>query len=166
MKPMLSEKAISFKRNISPVRQIMSYANPAYFKGLGLDPKEVISFAGGWVNHTTPDDLQKSYQEIIEDNDLLHKSGGYSPTLGMPECKEALVKYEKHLYNVEGLEQSHIAIGASSTQLTFDLITVLTYQKKLGYKFKIAEVIYLQFLYEIFIIIHFFNAKSGKIEWI
>lgn len=51
-------------------------------------------------------------------------------------------------------------------KLTFDLITVLTYQKKLGYKFKIAEVIYLQFLYEIFIIIHFFNAKSGKIEWI
>ena len=51
-------------------------------------------------------------------------------------------------------------------KLTFDFTTVLTYQKKLGYRFKIAEVIYLQFLYEIFIIIHFFNAKFGKIEWI
>ena len=51
-------------------------------------------------------------------------------------------------------------------KLTLDLTTVLTYQKKLGYKFKIADVIYLQFLYEIFIIIHFFKAKFGKIEWI
>jgi len=51
-------------------------------------------------------------------------------------------------------------------KLTLDLTTALTYQKKLGYRFKIAEVIYLQFLYEMFIIIHFFNAKFGKIEWI
>jgi len=51
-------------------------------------------------------------------------------------------------------------------KLILDLTTALIYQKKLGYRFKITEIIYLQFLYEMFIIIHFFNAKIGKIEWI
>lgn len=125
MRPTLSRKAIQFKRNISPVRQIMSYANQAYFQQLGLDPSSIISFAGGWVNHNAPDGLQKSYQEIIKDNDLLHKSGGYSPTLGIPECKEALIKYEQHVYGLEGLNPTQVAIGASSTQLTFDLLKVL-----------------------------------------
>ncbi|MDP3734733.1 MAG: pyridoxal phosphate-dependent aminotransferase [Nanoarchaeota archaeon] len=125
MKPVLSERAITLKRNISPVRQIMSFANPEYFKQLGLDPAEVISFAGGWVNHAAPVELQESYQEIFNDKNLLHKSGGYSPTLGMPECKEALVKYEQHIYDLNGLTPKQIAIGASSTQLTFDLMKVL-----------------------------------------
>lgn len=125
MKPLLSKKAVSFKRNISPVREIMNYASPAYFKQLGLDPTNIISFVGGWVNHNTPDDLQKAYKEIVGDNDLLHQSGGYSPTLGMAVCREALVNYEKHLYAVENLQASQVAIGASSTQLTTDLMKVL-----------------------------------------
>lgn len=38
-------------------------------------------------------------------------------------------------------------------------------QKKIGYKFSIAERIYLQIFYEALIIIHFFNASFTKIKW-
>ncbi len=125
MKPQLSKKAVMFRRQISPVRQIMSYANPVYFKKLGFEPQEVISFAGGWVNHKAPKLLQQAYADIINDEQKLHLSGGYSPTLGMPACKEALIKYEQHLYNMQGIIPEQIAIGANSTQLTFDLLQVL-----------------------------------------
>lgn len=125
MKPLLSNKAASVRRNISPIREIMNYANPAYFKRLGLDSANIISFVGGWVNHGTPENLQKAYSEIVEDKELFHKSGSYSPTLGMAQCREALANYEKHLYAVQSLQANQIAIGASSTQLTTDLIKVL-----------------------------------------
>jgi aspartate/methionine/tyrosine aminotransferase len=125
MKPELSDKAVKFKRSISPVRQIMSFADPAFVKSVGLEPSQVISFAGGWVNHAAPEELQKAYKEIVEDTQMLHQSGGYSPTLGMPECREALANYEKHEYNIEGICKDQIAIGASSTQLTYNLMHVL-----------------------------------------
>jgi len=125
MKPLLSNKAVSFRRNISPVREIMNYASPAYFKRLGLDPASIISFVGGWVNHEAPKDLQKAYKEIVEDRELFHKSGGYSPTLGMAQCREAIANYEKHLYEIQSLQANQVAIGASSTQLTTDLMKVL-----------------------------------------
>lgn len=107
------------------MRQIMMYANPTYFKTLGLKPENVISFAGGWVNHKAPAELQKAYQDIVSDDELMHASGGYSATLGRPGCKEALVEYEKHIYGVGDLKSSQIAIGANSTQLLFDLMSVL-----------------------------------------
>ena len=60
MKPKISAKANKFKRSISPVRQIMSYADPNYIKSIGINPEDLISFAGGWVNHKVPKELQKS----------------------------------------------------------------------------------------------------------
>lgn len=125
IKPSLSQKAHNFKRSKSPVREIMDYANPAYFKKLGFDPSEVISFAGGWVNHESPKELRESYLSIVKDNGLFHKSGGYSPTIGMPECRQGIVNYEKHLFDMPGLNVNQVAIGASSTQLTFNLLQVL-----------------------------------------
>lgn len=107
------------------MRQIMMYADPVHFKTLGLKPEHVISFAGGWVNHKSPVELQKAYRDIVNNDELMHLSGGYSPTLGMQGCKEALVTYEKHIYGVTGLESGNVAIGANSTQLLFDLIVVL-----------------------------------------
>lgn len=121
----LSKKAVEFKRNISPVREIMQYADSQYIKKIGLKQEDIISFAGGWVNHNSPANLQDSYKEIIQDKNLFHKSGGYSPTLGMFECKEAITKYEEYLYGIKNLNPKQIAVGASSTQLTFDLLKVL-----------------------------------------
>lgn len=51
------------------------------------------------------------------------------------------------------------------TKLILDLITTIICQKKLGYKFSLFEIIYLQISYEIFLIVHFFNAKLGRISW-
>ncbi|HEY6625768.1 MAG TPA: glycosyltransferase, partial [Ignavibacteriaceae bacterium] len=50
-------------------------------------------------------------------------------------------------------------------KLIIDFIVVKSNQKKLRYKFSIAEIIYLQILYEIFLIIHFFNARFSEIKW-
>lgn len=50
-------------------------------------------------------------------------------------------------------------------KLILDTATTLNIQKKLEYKFTIIEIFYLQMLYEIVLIIHFFNAKSGRISW-
>jgi aspartate/methionine/tyrosine aminotransferase len=103
----------------------MNYADPTYFRHIGVNIDSVISFAGGWVNHSAPEELQRSYEEIVKDRHLFHKSGGYSPTLGMQECREAIVDYEKHLYAMDDVTSSNIAIGANSTQLTFDILKVL-----------------------------------------
>ena len=124
MKPRLSNKSVMFRKNISPVRQIMSYASPAYFHKIGLDQAKLISFAGGWVNHQAPEELKEAYLEIIKNNKLFHQSGGYSSTLGMNECKEALARYEKHIYDLD-IDAKQIAIGANSTQLTTDLLHIL-----------------------------------------
>ena len=50
-------------------------------------------------------------------------------------------------------------------KIIFDTATAITYQRKFGYKFLIFEVIYLQLIYEIFLIVHIIKAKFGKIEW-
>ncbi|MBE0538726.1 MAG: glycosyltransferase [Ignavibacterium sp.] len=50
-------------------------------------------------------------------------------------------------------------------KLIYDLFIVLRHQKKLGHSFKFYEVIYLQILFEVFIIINFFNSLSGKSVW-
>jgi len=50
-------------------------------------------------------------------------------------------------------------------KILFDTATAVVYQRKFGYRFLMFEVICLQFIYEIFLIVHFIRAKFGKIEW-
>jgi cellulose synthase/poly-beta-1,6-N-acetylglucosamine synthase-like glycosyltransferase len=50
-------------------------------------------------------------------------------------------------------------------KVIFDTSTTIIYQRKFGYRFSLFEVIYLQFVYEIFLIVHFIKANFGKIEW-
>lgn len=51
------------------------------------------------------------------------------------------------------------------TKLIMDLIFVKANQKKIGYSFSTFEIFYLQFIYELFLILHFFNARFSKIKW-
>ncbi|HED06024.1 MAG TPA: glycosyltransferase [Ignavibacteria bacterium] len=51
------------------------------------------------------------------------------------------------------------------TKLITDVVLVQYSKKKFGYKFKLAEIIYLQVFYEMLIIINFFTAKFMKVEW-
>jgi aminotransferase len=126
MKPAISSKVIRFKNTKSPVREIMDLANPEFFKQAGLNPDEVISFSGGWVNHETPEQLRQAYADIIHDARRFHSSGAYPPTIGMPECRRALVEFEKHLYGRQmPLGSENIAIGCNSSQMTFNLLQIM-----------------------------------------
>ncbi|HXG90423.1 MAG TPA: pyridoxal phosphate-dependent aminotransferase [Vicinamibacterales bacterium] len=109
----------------SPIRQIMKMAERQNIVAMGLNPDDVISFGGGWVNHPAPDGLRLAYQEIAGDPTAFHQSGGYTATLGDGECRKQLARFESHLFNVPRLTAEHVAIGAGSTQLTHDLFRVL-----------------------------------------
>ena len=109
----------------SPIRQIMKMAERQNILAMGLDPAEVISFGGGWVNHEAPPAFRQAYASVIADADLFHKSGGYTATLGDLECREQIARFEEHLFGVPRLGAEHIAIGMGSTQLTHDLFRTL-----------------------------------------
>ena len=126
MKPSISKNVSKFKNTKSPVREIMDLANPQFFRRAGLDPDEVISFSGGWVNHEAPDEMRDAYAQIIHDKHRFHASGAYPPTIGMPECRRALMDFEKHLYGeAMDLAPENIAIGCNSTQMTFNLMHII-----------------------------------------
>lgn len=108
----------------SPIREIMKMAEPKNIINMGLDPDEVISFGGGWVDHYAPEKLIESYRSIISDRMLFHKAGGYSPTTGFEETKESIATFEKYLFDQE-LENENIIVGGSSSQLTMDLFRTL-----------------------------------------
>lgn len=109
----------------SPIRQIMKMAERQNIVALGLDPAQVISFGGGWVNHAAPEEFRQAYQSIVSDPELFHKSGGYTATLGDMECREQIARFEEHLFGLPRLGAEHIAIGMGSTQLTHDLFRTL-----------------------------------------
>lgn len=50
-------------------------------------------------------------------------------------------------------------------KLIFDVITVQVKQKHFGYKFGIAESVYLQIIYELLIIVNYLKATFGKTKW-
>jgi len=125
MKNRLSKKAVKFRKTISPVREIMNFADPDFIKKLGLDPADLVSFAGGWVNHTAPKELMAAYAEIASDDQLFHQSGAYSPTLGSREGRAAICAFEEHLYGLSDLQPTQVAVGQSSTQLTSALFQAL-----------------------------------------
>jgi len=109
----------------SPIRQIMKMAERRNILALGLDPAEVISFGGGWVNHAAPEAMRQAYAEVVGDVALFHRSGGYTATLGDMECREQLARFDEHLFGVPRLRAEHVAIGVGSTQLTHDLMRTL-----------------------------------------
>ncbi|MFB6343759.1 pyridoxal phosphate-dependent aminotransferase [Saccharicrinis sp. FJH62] len=126
MKPSISKKVTTFKNKKSPIREIMDLANPEFFRKVGLDPADVISFSGGWVNHEAPDSMRSAYASIIDDSQKFHASGAYPTTIGMPECRKAIVDFEKHIYGDDmDLSPEQIAIGANSSQMTANLMNII-----------------------------------------
>jgi aminotransferase len=109
----------------SPIRQIMKMAERQNIVAMGLDPADVISFGGGWVNHSAPEAFRQAYLEVVSDPDLFHKSGGYTATLGDMDCREQIANFEEHLFGVPRLGPEHVAIGMGSTQLTHDVFRTL-----------------------------------------
>ena len=103
----------------------MKMAERQNILAMGLDPANVISFGGGWVNHEAPEAFRQAYQAVVSDAELFHKSGAYTATLGDMECREQIARFEEHIFGVPRLGAEHIAIGMGSTQLTHDLFRTL-----------------------------------------
>lgn len=109
----------------SPIRQIMKMAERQNIVAMGLNPDDVISFGGGWVNHEAPEEFRQAYVEIASDPALFHRSGGYTATLGELECRTQIARFEADLFGVPRLGAEHVAIGMGSTQLTHDLFRTM-----------------------------------------
>lgn len=103
----------------------MKLADRRNIVAMGLDPDDVISFAGGWVNHHAPEALREEYAKIAGDESLFHELGAYSPTRGLPRLRDALIAVDRELYGTAGLSDEHLLVGGSSTQLTHTLFTAL-----------------------------------------
>jgi aminotransferase len=110
---------------LSPIQTIMKMTEDHSIRAMGLDPNRIISFGGGWCNHTAPESLRKTYQEIISDVELFHKSGRYSPIIGDSSCREQICHFEKDIYGLSSLKIPNILLGHSSTQLFHDVLRVL-----------------------------------------
>ena len=123
--PMLSSLVRDQISRPSPIRQIMKMAERQNILAMGLDPAQVISFGGGWVNHEAPEEFRQAYQDVAADASLFHKSGAYTATLGDSDCREQIARFEQELFGVQNLGGEHIAIGLGSTQLTHDLFRAL-----------------------------------------
>jgi len=123
----LSLSALTTKQieHPSPIRQIMKLAERQTIIDLGLNPDDVISFAGGWVNHQAPAGFRQAYLDVLNDSTLFHQSGGYTATLGTEECRTAIADFEKHAFKIKNLSSANIAIGLGSTQVTFDLMRAI-----------------------------------------
>jgi len=118
----LSEIVKEQIKNPSPIRQIMKMAGRQNIINMGLNPDEVISFGGGWVNHPAPKEFREAYVEIASDEALFHKTGGYTDTVGDIECREQIAEFEKHLFGMENITANNIIVGMGSTQLTHDIL--------------------------------------------
>lgn len=103
----------------------MKLADRANIVAMGLDPDDVVSFAGGWVNHRAPEALRAEYRAVADDPALFHELGAYSPTRGLPRLRSALLDVDRAFHATEGLSDEHLLVGASSTQLTHTLFTAL-----------------------------------------
>ena len=120
----LSKRVNQFKNQPSPIKDIMNYSDPQYIQKSGISPDDLISFAGGWSNHTAPENLRKAYENIISDPERFHFSGNYSTSIGDKEFRSILCKFENYLYGMD-ITEKQIAVGLGSTQLTNDLFSVL-----------------------------------------
>lgn len=116
-RPLLARGLNDLRARASPVREIMQLASKKQ--------EEVISLAGGWVNHEAPPLLRESYRRVADDPALFHASGGYSPTGGTEPCRQAIVRYEAHAFGLTELGPHQVVIGQSSSQLTHALLQVL-----------------------------------------
>jgi aspartate/methionine/tyrosine aminotransferase len=114
-KPTLSKIVDEQIQKPSPIRQIMKMAERKNIINMGLDPDDVISFGGGWVNHKAPEEFRQSYIDVCSDPSEFHKSGAYSTTLGDSELRELVAKFEQELFGIKNLSSPMIFSSALQT---------------------------------------------------
>ena len=108
----------------SAIRSMMKFGDERNIRAMGLDPKDVISFGGGWVGHHAPERLREIYAEIGNDVAAFHQTGAYPPIPGVPACRRELARMDEVLYGVKATEKN-VIVGQSSTELTHDLMRTI-----------------------------------------
>jgi aspartate/methionine/tyrosine aminotransferase len=108
----------------SAIRSMMKFGDERNIRAMGLDPKDVISFGGGWVGHHAPERLREIYAEICNDPAQFHQTGAYPPIPGIPACRGELARMDEVLYGVKATERN-VIVGQSSTELTQDLMRAI-----------------------------------------
>jgi len=108
----------------SAIREIMRMTDEKNMKRMGLDPANVISFGGGWVNHRAPEALREIYLEICSDPKTFHEVGAYPPTPGLRTCREQLARLEEDLFGMD-VGEENVLVSQSSTQLTHDIFRTI-----------------------------------------
>jgi len=112
-------------KGLSPIQTIMKMAEEQNIIAMGLNPRDVISFGGGWCNHYAPETLREIYREIVEDKQFFHRSGRYSAIKGDYKLREQLCYFEEKIYSVKNLSVDNIILGHSSTQLFHDILRAI-----------------------------------------
>jgi len=108
----------------SAIRSMMKFGDERNIRAMGLDPKDVISFGGGWVGHHAPERLREIYAEIGNDVAAFHQTGAYPSIPGVPACRRELARMDEVLYGVKATEKN-VIVGQSSTELTHDLMRTI-----------------------------------------
>lgn len=103
---------------------MMKFGDERNIRAMGLDPKDVISFGGGWVGHHAPERLREIYAEIGNDVAAFHQTGAYPSIPGVPACRRELARMDEVLYGVKATEKN-VIVGQSSTELTHDLMRTI-----------------------------------------
>ena len=52
-----------------------------------------------------------------------------------------------------------------AVKVVYDLFVVTKHQRALGQDFRFYEILYLQILFEVFVVVNFFNSLSGNTKW-
>lgn len=98
----------------SSIREIMSLV-AEFEKHPEKWPRRLIYLAGGWPQDSPPDLLRDLIKDILENEELWRKSARYSPTIGYPDMREAISKYEKYIWN-RNVDPANIIVGLGSTE--------------------------------------------------
>ncbi len=98
----------------SSIREIMSLV-AEFEKHPEKWPRKLIYLAGGWPQDKPPEILREKMREVIERDDLWLRAARYSPTLGFPDIREAVVNYEREIWG-RRINVDNIVFGLGSTE--------------------------------------------------
>jgi len=110
----LSELAKWMIEHPSSIREIMSLV-AEFEKHPEKWPRKLIYLAGGWPQDSPPQILKSKTIEITQNEDFWRKSARYSPTLGYPSIREAIINYEKVIWG-RNVTVDNIAFGLGSSE--------------------------------------------------
>ncbi|MHA1616545.1 MAG: pyridoxal phosphate-dependent aminotransferase [Candidatus Njordarchaeales archaeon] len=79
--------------------------------------RPLIYLAGGWPQDPPPEVLKEKALEVLAEKDSWIRAAQYSPTLGYPDIREAVVNYEERIWGRK-INAENVVFGLGSTEQT------------------------------------------------